>query len=244
MHFFRSAIILLPLIALAAAAPAAQDNGLGLADGASQLANPAKTGSDNSVPPAPGTEPIKPPSGKPDPKKAEPTIPIVDPSNPNSGKPGSVKPEPIKPQPTKPQPKPSPVAPGTIPTKPDTTAPKTSYFLTSKNIATDNSTATLNIGGQGTVQALGTFDANSGVRWTHDELEVGYKATVNGTNTLGGGYTIKKDGISVGAGIGINGVGTSFKLETGKDGKIFATVFGDKLKCVVNAQGNKATCTN
>ncbi|CAD6889220.1 unnamed protein product [Tilletia laevis] len=181
MHFLRSAIILLPLIALAAAAPATQDNGLGLA-----------------------------------------------------GKPGSVKPEP----------QPSPVAPGTNPTKPETTAPKTSYFLTSTNIAADNSTAKLNIGGQGTIQALGAFDANSGVRWTHDELEVGYTAKVNKKNTLGGGYTINKDGISVGAGIGINGVGTSFSLKSGKDGKIFATVFGDKLKCVVNAQGTNATCTN
>ncbi|CAD6928459.1 unnamed protein product [Tilletia laevis] len=213
MHFLRSAIILLPLIALAAAAPATQDNGLGLAGGASQLADPARTGSDSSVPPTHAAKPIKPPSGKPDPNKADPIFLF-------------------------------PVAPGTNPTKPETTAPKTSYFLTSTNIAADNSTAKLNIGGQGTIQALGAFDANSGVRWTHDELEVGYTAKVNKKNTLGGGYTINKDGISVGAGIGINGVGTSFSLKSGKDGKIFATVFGDKLKCVVNAQGTNATCTN
>ncbi|KAK0540327.1 hypothetical protein OC835_000730 [Tilletia horrida] len=116
------------------------------------------------------------------------------------------------------------------------------YFLTATNVAPDNSTATLNVGGNGTIAALGTFDAVSGVRWTQDLLEVGYSAKVGASNTLGGGYTINADGISVGAGIGVNGTGTSFSLTVHNNGSIVASVFGGNLNCSVD--GSKATCTN
>ncbi|CAD6904496.1 unnamed protein product [Tilletia controversa] len=59
---------------------------------------------------------------------------------------------------------------------------------------------------------------------------------------LGGGYTINKDSISVGAGIGVNGVSKFFPLDVAKNGSIVASVFGRMLKCVV--EGKKATCTS
>ncbi|KAE8266323.1 hypothetical protein A4X09_0g6030 [Tilletia walkeri] len=116
------------------------------------------------------------------------------------------------------------------------------YFLNATNIAPDNSTATLNTGGNGTIAALGDFNAVSGVLWTTEKLEVGYTANVS-SNTLGGGYTINKDGISVGAGIGFgDNKSTSFSLGVSTNGTVVASVFGTDLKCVV--EGNKATCSN
>ncbi|KAK0531145.1 hypothetical protein OC842_003708 [Tilletia horrida] len=116
------------------------------------------------------------------------------------------------------------------------------YFLWVDNLAADNSTASLHAEGNGTIAALGQFNAGAGVRWTQDLLEVGYSAKVGDGNTLGGGYTINGDGISVGAGIGVNGAGTSFSLTVHNNGSIVASVFGGNLNCSV--EGSKATCTN
>ncbi|KAK0533075.1 hypothetical protein OC842_003089 [Tilletia horrida] len=114
------------------------------------------------------------------------------------------------------------------------------WFQTSKDIAADNSTVTLNEGGQGNIAALGDFYANSGVRWNTTAIEVGFAAGTNSSNTLGGGYTVTPDGITVGAGITYQGRDVDFSLSIGNDGTVAASLGGKNLQCTVD--GSRASC--
>ncbi|KAE8246798.1 hypothetical protein A4X13_0g5626 [Tilletia indica] len=135
------------------------------------------------------------------------------------------------------------IDPQTANPPPGTFAPRnaTTWFQTASANA-DNSTVTLNEGGQGTIDGLGKFYANSGVKWNMTALEVGFAAGTNETNTLGGGYTITEDGISVGAGITFLGRSVDFSLSINKDGTITSKIGGTSLNC--SGSGSSASCNS
>ncbi|KAE8222652.1 hypothetical protein CF319_g4195 [Tilletia indica] len=224
MHFVRTAILLAPLLSIAASAPALdlkREQSAASVGADYMWAHKAKRTW------APAAVAKYNPQGT----RGKRDNPSGTGSGSESGSGSGSTPDPT----TQPQPDPT-----TQPTSDNSAA--TQYYLKASGVAPDNSTATLECGGSGTIAALGAFTADSNVDWDSHKLEVGFSANVNGSS-LGGGYTMKDGVISVGAGIGYgNQEGTSFSLDVSTNGTVVASVFGDNLKCVV--EGNKATCSN
>ncbi|KAK0559164.1 hypothetical protein OC861_006726, partial [Tilletia horrida] len=68
----------------------------------------------------------------------------------------------------------------------------TTYKLTAQNLGQDNSTATLIAEGNGSIDALGTFHAVSGVSWNPSLLDLGYFYQIGQHDTAGGGYAFNE----------------------------------------------------
>ncbi|KAK0559165.1 hypothetical protein OC861_006727 [Tilletia horrida] len=66
----------------------------------------------------------------------------------------------------------------------------TTYMDSATDVAKDNSTATLRVGGIGNIAALGAFNTSSTVTWQPKSLAVAYNAEVGRGNVLSGGYII------------------------------------------------------